>query len=86
MLCYLLVAIRQAIKDILHESLLREQAVEQLERVQLGHEAILAALEQGDAKLAQHTMAAHFDDVVMSLLDGTAGAHEASNSSVPDRS
>ena len=36
MLCYLLVAIRQAIKDILHESLLREQAVEQLSEFSRG--------------------------------------------------
>ena len=73
-------AIREAIKDTLHESLLRRQSDEQLERVQAGHEAILTALEQGDVAAAERAMAAHFDEAVMSLIYGTIsndGAPEA---------
>ena len=65
--------IREALNDTLHESLLRQQTTEQLERVQLGHEAILAALEQGDAEAAGRVMAAHFDEAVVSLLDSATG-------------
>lgn len=64
-------AIREAIKDTLNEHMLRPQSAEQLEHVQLGHEAILIALEHGDIEDAQHAMAAHFDDAVMSLVSGT---------------
>lgn len=71
MLHHLVAAIREAIKDILHESVLRHQAEEQLERVQVGHEMILKAIEQGDAEEAQRAMAAHFDDAVISLIYGT---------------
>ena len=68
---HLVASIRETIKDTLHEKLLRPASGEQLERVQAGHEAILAALADGDAKGAQHAMAAHFDDAVMSLVHGT---------------
>jgi GntR family transcriptional regulator, transcriptional repressor for pyruvate dehydrogenase complex len=71
MVYHMVAAIRDAIKDTLHESLLRPQTDEQLERVQLGHEAIFASLEQGDTRAAEDAMAAHFDEVVMSLLYGT---------------
>ena len=71
MMYHLVGAIRDAMKDTLHEAILRQQTDEQLERVQVGHEAILTALEQGDAERAQRAMAAHFDDAVMSLLYGT---------------
>src|SRR5215216_1897830 len=46
MIYHLVAAIRDAIKDTLHENLLRQQTDEQLERVQMGHEAILSSLEQ----------------------------------------
>ncbi len=68
---HLVASIREALKDTLRENLLRPQTHEQLERVQAGHEAILAALAEGDADGAQHAMAAHFDDAVMSLIHGT---------------
>ena len=68
---HLVGAIRAAVKDTLHEDLLRRHTDEQLERVQLGHEAILAALEQGDPDAAQRAMAAHFDDAVISLIYST---------------
>ena len=71
LMSHLVGAIREAIKNTLHENMLRQQTDEQLERVQVGHETILAALEQGDAEEAQRAMAAHFDDAVMSLIYGT---------------
>jgi DNA-binding FadR family transcriptional regulator len=64
-------AIREAIKETLHESVLRPQNAEQLEHVQAGHEAILSALEYGDSEGARQAMAAHFDDAIMSLIYGT---------------
>ena len=73
LMSHLVGAIREAIKNTLHENLLRQQTDEQLERVQVGHEAILTALEQGDAEEAQRAMAAHFDDAVVSLIYGTEG-------------
>jgi GntR family transcriptional regulator, transcriptional repressor for pyruvate dehydrogenase complex len=71
MIYHLVGAIRVAIKDTLRESMLRPQSAEQLEHVQVGHEAILTAIEHGDTEQAQHTMAAHFDDAVMSLVSGS---------------
>lgn len=73
MISHVVGGIREALNDTLHESLLRRQTTEQLERVQLGHEAILAALEQGDAEAAGREMAAHFDEAVKSLLDSATG-------------
>jgi GntR family transcriptional regulator, transcriptional repressor for pyruvate dehydrogenase complex len=81
MIYHMVKAIRESLKDTLHESLLRQQTEEQLELVQAGHEAILAGLEQGDAEGAKHAMAAHFDEAVMSLVYGAIG-----NSSAADES
>jgi DNA-binding FadR family transcriptional regulator len=71
MIYHLVGALRDAIKNTLRESMLRQQTDEQLERVQAGHEAILASLEQGDNQAAEQAMAAHFDEAVVSLLYGT---------------
>ena len=76
-------AIRDAIKDTLHESLLRRQTDEQLERVQAGHEAILISLEQGDSTAAERAMAAHFDEAVMSLIYGTISNDPAPEAVTP---
>jgi GntR family transcriptional regulator, transcriptional repressor for pyruvate dehydrogenase complex len=84
MLCYLVGAIRDAIKGVLHERLLRAQTDEQLERVQLGHEAILASLELGDSTAAERAMAAHFDEAVMSLVYGTIDNDTAPQVSTDD--
>jgi DNA-binding FadR family transcriptional regulator len=73
MLYHLMGAIRAAIKDTLHESRLRRLTDEQLERVQVGHEAILTSLEQSDTERAERAMAAHFDEAAMSLIYGTIG-------------
>jgi len=64
-------ALRAAINDTLNESIIRRQTDEQLERVQVGHEAILACLERGDAEEAGRAMAAHFADAIMSLVYST---------------
>lgn len=74
LLRHLVVTMREAISETLHESLLRPLAADQLERVQVGHEAILASLEQGLPSEAERAMAAHFDDAVQSLLHRTGGA------------
>ncbi|HJZ49750.1 MAG TPA: FadR/GntR family transcriptional regulator [Roseiflexaceae bacterium] len=74
MIYHLIGAIREAIKDMLHESLLRPITEAQLEHVQVGHEAILSALEQGDAQAAEITMTAHFNDAVTSLIYGAIGS------------
>jgi len=79
MIYHLVVAIRDAIKDALHESMLRQQTDEQLERVQMGHEVILTSLEQGDAVAAERAMAAHFDEAVASLIYGTISSDSASD-------
>ena len=73
MLFHLVVTVREAITETLPEPLLRPPTSEQLERVQLGHEVILASLEQGDAIKAERAMAAHFDEAVKSLLNKTGG-------------
>ena len=78
MLFHLVVAIRDAIKDALHESMLRNQTDEQLEHVQAGHEAILSSLEQADIAAAEHAMAAHFDEAVATLIYGTISDESAS--------
>jgi GntR family transcriptional repressor for pyruvate dehydrogenase complex len=80
MIYHLIGAIRESIKNMLHESRLRPITEEQLERVQVGHEAILSALEQANAGAAESTMAAHFNDAVTSLIYGTIGSITA-----PDR-
>jgi DNA-binding FadR family transcriptional regulator len=67
-------AIREAINDTIHESMLRPQTDEQLERVQTGHEAILASLEQGDPEEAGRAMATHFAEAVMSWVYSTNSA------------
>jgi GntR family transcriptional repressor for pyruvate dehydrogenase complex len=71
MVYHLVVTMREAIKETLHESLLRPLTDEQLERVQVGHEAILSSLERGAPAEAERVMAAHFDEVVKSLLNKT---------------
>ncbi|MFL5800624.1 MAG: FadR/GntR family transcriptional regulator [Roseiflexaceae bacterium] len=73
MIYHLVVAIREAIRGTLQEHILRPQTDEQLERVQAGHEAICASLEQADVEGAERAMAAHFDEAVMSLIYSTNG-------------
>ncbi len=72
MIHYLVGAVRSAITEVLQERRLRGLTDEHLERVQVGHEAILSSLEQGDAAAAEHAMSAHFDDALTSLFYSTA--------------
>src|SRR5262245_32496063 len=74
MIYHMVAAIREAINGTVHESMLRPHTDEQLERVQAGHEAILAALERGDAEEAGQAMTAHFAEAVMSLVYSTGGS------------
>jgi GntR family transcriptional regulator, transcriptional repressor for pyruvate dehydrogenase complex len=63
-------ALRMAINSTINESIFRKRTDEQLEHVQVGHEAILACLELGDAEKSGRAMTAHFADAVMSLVYG----------------
>jgi DNA-binding FadR family transcriptional regulator len=68
MICTLVGALRAAINSTINESMFRKQTDEQLEHVQVGHEAILACLERGDPEKSGRAMTAHFADAVMSLV------------------
>jgi GntR family transcriptional repressor for pyruvate dehydrogenase complex len=68
-------SLRVAIKQAINEPVIRRQTDEQIERVQVGHETILACLERGNAEEAGRAMAAHFDDAVLSLVYGTIGTN-----------
>jgi GntR family transcriptional repressor for pyruvate dehydrogenase complex len=83
MIYYLVVAIRDAIQDILNESMLRQQTDEHLERVQAGHEAILTSIEQGDAAAAERAMTTHFEEAITSLIYTTIGDESAPEVSAP---
>lgn len=74
LMCHLVTSIREVIKDTLQESQLRSLNDEQLERVQRGHEAILAAIEQGDVAAAEQAMAEHFEEAINSLVSRTRSA------------
>lgn len=71
MIYHLVHAIREALKDTLHESLVRPRTSDLLERVQTGHERILASLEAGDVEGARQAMAAHFDEAVRTILEAS---------------
>jgi GntR family transcriptional repressor for pyruvate dehydrogenase complex len=73
MIFHLVGAVREAISGALHENMLRPQTNEHLERVQAGHEAILASLERADVEEAERSMAVHFDEAIVSLIYGTIG-------------
>jgi GntR family transcriptional repressor for pyruvate dehydrogenase complex len=66
----LIKALRATINSTINESMIRKQTDEQFERVQVGHETILACLERGDAEESGRAMTAHFADAVMSLVYG----------------
>ncbi len=65
---HLINSIRDPLKDVIREGLRRRDTTEQLERVQRLHEAILAAIEHGDASEAGQAMAQHFDEAVTALV------------------
>jgi len=70
MISTLVAALRAAINSTIHESMIRKQTDEQLDHIQVGHEAILAGLERRDAEKSGRAMTAHFTDAVMSLVYG----------------
>jgi GntR family transcriptional repressor for pyruvate dehydrogenase complex len=70
MISALVLALRAAINSTINESTMRKQTDEQLDRVQVGHEAILASLEHRDAEKSGRAMTEHFTDAVMSLVYG----------------
>jgi GntR family transcriptional repressor for pyruvate dehydrogenase complex len=68
MIYHLVVAIREVFSKAIPESQLRALTDEQLERVQVGHEVLLASIEHGNPAAAERAMAAHFDEAVNSLF------------------
>jgi DNA-binding FadR family transcriptional regulator len=72
MLYHLVESIREALKDSVREGLRRRRTGEQLERVQVLHEALLTELERGDPERAGRAMALHFDEAVMALIGDDA--------------
>jgi GntR family transcriptional repressor for pyruvate dehydrogenase complex len=71
MIAYVVGSIRAALTEMLQEATLRPSGAEQLEQVQLGHEAIYKSIEQGDPVTAERAMIAHFDDAAISLFFST---------------
>lgn len=70
MLYHLVESLRQALTDTVREGLRRRRTVAQLDRVQALHEALVADLERGDPEGARRSMALHFDEAVMALVEG----------------
>jgi GntR family transcriptional regulator, transcriptional repressor for pyruvate dehydrogenase complex len=67
MLYHLVESLRDVLKGSIREGLRRRQTGAELERVQIHHEAILSAIQSGDAKQAIGAMAAHFDEAMRVL-------------------
>ncbi len=78
MMYHLVESIREPMKGAIRDGLRRRSHDErQIERVQVLHESVLAALEQGNAQEAERAMALHFDEAVATLM---AGVNEANKS------
>lgn len=67
-------SIRTSLKDAIEEGLRRRTTKEQLQRVQVLHEAILDGIERADAEAAAAAMAQHFDEAVMAMVEWPARA------------
>lgn len=75
MMHHLVESIREPMKGAIRDGLHRRSSdEEQLMRVQVLHESLLAALEQGDAQEAGRAMARHMDEAVMMLIAGVSEA------------
>lgn len=73
---HLIESIREPLQDTIREGLRRRNPGQQFERVQVMHEDLLAALEQGDAVAAAQAMAVHFDETVMVVGHATDVAED----------
>jgi DNA-binding FadR family transcriptional regulator len=67
MFYYLLESIRDSTKNTILEGRLSRKTDEELERVQVLHEMIYAAIEAGDAEQAARAMITHFDEAVLAV-------------------
>lgn len=65
---HLIHSIRDALKDVIREGLRRRNTHDELERVQILHEAVLKAIEQGSPEQAAAAMTQHFDEAVTALV------------------
>jgi len=72
MLVYLISSIREALKNTIQEGLRRMDTAEQLTGMQLTHQEIATAIDQGDTNAAGQLMTTHFDGAVMKLIKATA--------------
>lgn len=71
MLYHLVESIRGPSQVAIREGLRRRSPDEQqLERVQVLHEDLLAALEKGDSREAEQAMSRHFDEAVVTMMTG----------------
>ncbi len=61
-------SIRASLKDVIAEGLRRRTTKEQLQQVQLIHEAIVEGIERGDPDAAGRAMAEHFDQAVTTII------------------
>ena len=64
---YLLESIRDSTKNTILEGRLSRKTDEELERVQVLHEMIYAAIEAGNAEQAANAMITHFDEAVLAV-------------------
>lgn len=68
MMEHLIRSIRESLRDTIVEGLRRRNTREELERVQVLHQAVLQAIERGDDEEAARAMAQHFDEAVTALI------------------
>jgi DNA-binding FadR family transcriptional regulator len=67
MFYYLLESIRDSTKTTILEGRLSRKTDEELERVQVLHEMIHAAIEAANAEQAANAMITHFDEAVLAV-------------------
>ena len=77
MLYYLLESIRDATKNTILKGRRSRTTVDELERVQVLHEMIYAAIEAGDPQQAGNAMMMHFDEAVLAVARSETQAERA---------
>jgi GntR family transcriptional repressor for pyruvate dehydrogenase complex len=83
MLYHLVESIRDVLEETIRRGLRQRRSREQLERVQVLHEALRDEVQRGDAESAAQAMAQHFDEAVTALADrGAPGSDEPAGVSV----
>ncbi|MGH8924083.1 MAG: FadR/GntR family transcriptional regulator [Acidimicrobiia bacterium] len=83
-MCHLIGSIRDSLREAIEAGLRRRNTREQLERVQLLHEEIYAALVAADPGAAASAMARHFDEAVTALIAPVDSEDTAARLTTPD--